>query len=107
MPGLKGAKGAPPPPIDPVNFCGYSNSLNISFDPAKRARTLAERGLDFADAGLLLAADALDLLDEVFPIQLVIDALAMGEAAQQLRLLLRPDQDVGLIKVARASSRAI
>ena len=81
--------------------------VDISFDPAKRARTLAERGLDFADAGLLLAADALDLLDEVFPIQLVIDALAMGEAAQQLRLLLRPDQDVGLIKVARASSRAI
>ena len=28
---------------------------NISFDPAKPARTLAERGLDFADAGLVFA----------------------------------------------------
>ncbi len=29
--------------------------MDISFDPAKRARTLAERGLDFADAGLVFA----------------------------------------------------
>ncbi len=29
--------------------------VDISFDPAKRARTLAERGLDFADAGLVFA----------------------------------------------------
>ena len=27
--------------------------MEISFDPAKRARTLRERGLDFADAGLV------------------------------------------------------
>ena len=27
--------------------------MDISFDPAKRAWTLAERGLDFADAGLV------------------------------------------------------
>ena len=29
--------------------------MDVSFDPAKRARTLAERGLDFADAGLVFA----------------------------------------------------
>ena len=29
--------------------------MNISFDPAKRARTLAERGLDFADAAEVFA----------------------------------------------------
>lgn len=29
--------------------------MDISFDPAKRARTLAERGLDFADAGLVFS----------------------------------------------------
>jgi uncharacterized DUF497 family protein len=34
---------------------GYDNSVDISFGPAKRARTLAERGLDFADAGLVFA----------------------------------------------------
>ncbi len=29
--------------------------MEISFDPAKRDWTLAERGLDFADAGLVFA----------------------------------------------------
>jgi uncharacterized protein len=29
--------------------------VDISFDPVKRAMTLAERGLDFADAGLVFA----------------------------------------------------
>jgi uncharacterized protein len=29
--------------------------VDISFDPAKRDRTLAERGLDFADAGVVFA----------------------------------------------------
>lgn len=33
----------------------YINSVRISFDPAKRAKTLAERGLDFADAACLFA----------------------------------------------------
>jgi hypothetical protein len=42
-------------PIDPPHFWGYINWVDISFDPAKRAKTLAERGLDFADAGLVFA----------------------------------------------------
>jgi uncharacterized DUF497 family protein len=29
--------------------------MRITFDPSKRARTLAERGLDFADAALVFA----------------------------------------------------
>ncbi len=29
--------------------------MSVSFDPAKRARTLAERGLDFADAAEVFA----------------------------------------------------
>ena len=29
--------------------------MRITYDPAKRARTLAERGLDFADAALIFA----------------------------------------------------
>jgi len=29
--------------------------VRITYDPAKRARTLAERGLDFADAALIFA----------------------------------------------------
>jgi uncharacterized DUF497 family protein len=30
--------------------------VRVSFDPAKRIRTLAERGLDFADAEVVFAA---------------------------------------------------
>jgi uncharacterized protein len=38
----------------------------ISFDPAKRAATLAERGLDFLDADLMLADWTLTFEDERF-----------------------------------------
>ena len=31
--------------------------MDISFDPAKRAATLANRGLDFADAGAVFATE--------------------------------------------------
>ena len=37
--------------------------MRISFDPAKRARTLAERGLDFADAAIDFAGVAVELED--------------------------------------------
>ena len=40
--------------------------MDISFDPGKRARTLAERGLDFADAGLVFGSDAVTIPDERF-----------------------------------------
>lgn len=32
-------------------ICYYNNSMRFTFDPAKRAKTLLERGLDFARAG--------------------------------------------------------
>lgn len=41
--------------------------MRISFDPAKRARTLADRGLDFADAGEVfvgLTAEVEDLRND-------------------------------------------
>jgi uncharacterized DUF497 family protein len=37
--------------------------MSISFDPAKRDRTLAERGLDFADAGKVFAGPTFTLPD--------------------------------------------
>ena len=36
--------------LDTASFCIYNNVLRITCDPAKRSKTLAERGLDFADA---------------------------------------------------------
>jgi hypothetical protein len=37
--------------------------MRITFDPAKRARTLAERGLDFADAALVFEGVTLEIED--------------------------------------------
>ncbi len=38
--------------------------MKITFDPAKRAVTLAERGLDFEDADEVFRGDTLDLPDD-------------------------------------------
>jgi hypothetical protein len=38
--------------------------LRVTFDPAKRAATLAERGLDFADAALVFEGVTLDAEDD-------------------------------------------
>lgn len=40
--------------------------MKISFDPVKRTKTLADRGLDFADAGEVFAGRTLDFPDERF-----------------------------------------
>jgi hypothetical protein len=37
--------------------------MRVAFDPVKRARTLSERGLDFADAALVFAGVTLELED--------------------------------------------
>ncbi|HET7850255.1 MAG TPA: BrnT family toxin [Pseudolabrys sp.] len=37
--------------------------MRITFDPAKRERTLRERGLDFAAAAEVFAAETIDILD--------------------------------------------
>jgi uncharacterized DUF497 family protein len=40
------------------------NQVNITFDPVKRDRTLAERGLDFAHAGEIFAGRAFTRPDD-------------------------------------------
>jgi len=37
--------------------------MRITFDPVKRAKTLAERGLDFADAALIFAGVTVEIED--------------------------------------------
>ena len=41
--------------------------MNITFDPAKRAKTLEERGLDFADADQVFASVAYTIEDDRLP----------------------------------------
>lgn len=38
--------------------------MDITFDPDKRAKTLQERGLDFADAGLVFEEPHADIPDD-------------------------------------------
>ena len=38
--------------------------MQVTFDPAKRAKTLAEWGLDFADAALVFEGDTLEVEDD-------------------------------------------
>ena len=37
--------------------------MQITFDPVKRAKTLTERGLDFADAALIFAGVTIEIED--------------------------------------------
>jgi uncharacterized DUF497 family protein len=56
------------------NFCSTKNLnrrifvlhlvVKITFDPAKRDASLAERGLDFADAAIVFAGDAYTVEDQ-------------------------------------------
>ncbi|MEO5738632.1 MAG: BrnT family toxin [Variovorax sp.] len=38
--------------------------MQVPFDPVKRAKTLSERGLDFADAALVFEGDTLEVEDD-------------------------------------------
>lgn len=43
--------------------CRYKNRVAITFDPAKREKTLSERGLDFSDAEVVFAGITLEVED--------------------------------------------
>ena len=45
-------------------FRGHINSVRITYAPAERAKTLAERGLDFEDAAKVFAGATLTLVDD-------------------------------------------
>ena len=45
------------------SYCSYNKSMNVTFDPAKRARTLIDRGLDFSDAARVFEGDTLEIED--------------------------------------------
>ena len=50
----------------PVAFLGcriYNNRVRITYDPAKREQTLADRGLDFEDAVVIFAGVTVEVDD--------------------------------------------
>ena len=46
-----------------LGYCIYNNQVHVAFDPAKRAKTLADRGLDFSDAAVVFAGVTLEFED--------------------------------------------
>lgn len=46
------------------SYCSYNNRVRVTFDPAKRKRTLADRGLDFADAMHVFAGVTFEVEDQ-------------------------------------------
>jgi uncharacterized protein len=59
--------------------------MGISFDPAKRARTLADRGLDFADAAEVFAgitAEVEDTREDYGETRIICFGLLRGRLVQ-------------------------
>jgi uncharacterized protein len=51
------------PQLAQGDSCSYNNRVRLTFDPAKRDKTMAERGLDFADAAIVFAGVTLEVED--------------------------------------------
>ncbi len=52
-----------PKPVARRGVRSYNNLCACTWDPAKRAKTLAERGLDFHDAGIVFAGVTVEIED--------------------------------------------
>lgn len=46
------------------SYRSYNNPMQVTYDPVKRDKTLAERGLDFADAAFVFEGDTLEVEDD-------------------------------------------
>jgi uncharacterized DUF497 family protein len=80
--------------------------MRISFDPAKRARTLADRGLDFADAGEVfvgLTAEVEDLRNDYGETRII----CFGYLRDRLVQVVYTPRDAGrhIISMRKANAR--
>jgi len=80
--------------------------MGISFDPAKRARALAERGLDFADAAEVFAgttAEAEDTREDYGETRVICFGLLRGRLVQVVYTLRGADRHI--ISMRKANDR--
>ena len=47
-----------------AGFCRYTVRVHLTYDPAKREKTLAERGLDLEDASIVFEGTTVEVEDE-------------------------------------------
>jgi len=83
--------------------------MGISFDPAKRARTLAERGLDFADAAEIFArttAEAEDTREDYGETRIICFGLLRGRLVQVVYTPRGADRHIISMRKANAREKA-
>lgn len=80
--------------------------FSITFDPAKRDRTLAERGLDFADAAHILSGPRIEFEDlrQDYGEQRIV---TVGFLAGRMTIIIwtRRGQDHHVISMRKANDR--
>ena len=80
--------------------------MSISFDPAKRARALAERGLDFADAAEVFAgmtAEAEDTREDYGETRIICFGMLRGRLVQVVYTTRGADRHI--ISMRKANDR--
>ena len=83
--------------------------MGITFDPAKRARTLAERGLDFADAAEIFAgitAEAEDTREDYGETRIVCFGQLRGRLVQVVYTPRGADRHITSTRKANGREKA-
>ncbi len=80
--------------------------MDITFDPAKRAATLAERGLDLADAGEMFAGTTFRFQNDRADYG-EVRMIAVGHIRGRMVVVVYTDRDAGrhVISMRKANNR--
>ena len=79
--------------------------MTLTFDPVKRAATLADRGLDFADAAQIFAGLVFELPDERFDYEERIITVGLLDGRMIVVVWTQPGQDRHIISMRKANGR--
>ncbi len=80
--------------------------MALTYDPAKRAKTLAERGLDFADAEELLNGPVFEFVDARFDYgEARITSIGLLRGRMLVLVWTRRGDDKHIISMRKANAR--
>jgi len=80
--------------------------MNISFDPAKREKTLRERNLDFLDAPLVFGGVRIEQEDDRFDYG-EVRMMTIGYLRERMVIVIWTQRDIGrhIISMRKANDR--
>lgn len=92
--------------LDSITYCSYTKSVKITFDPAKRDRTLADRGLDFAEAKDVFSGATIDIEDLRFAYP-EMRVMSVGHLRSRMVIVVWTPADDGrrIISMRKANDR--